>query len=485
MIHSNGHYGYNIEGDSVMTFQVGGSSLEDLLYDKFEVRLQKPDMSRGYITQVEGLYVLSRGTDDRQIESISRDIKDNRLWPQLVEKQVKIMFGEGLHIYKHIFTDEGKLERKWEGQPDIYAWLNSWNDQGLTDDYQDMALSSCRRVYSFEDQFVKWRFMVNDLRMKRRCAGLELIENSKARLASDRDLGFTQSNYEYDDFNHVVVGDWRHSGRFKIYPRFDFRKVNEYNVAISHHVIDDIDSIYGRNKSYQGSREWIEAANENPRFIRSFLHNSLAAKIHIIIPIEWVESVREKIKKLCQENRDLQAQGKPIYDFHGIKIGTKYSEAFVDQYTKKELNRVTEFLSGADNQGKAFSSYSFRTTDGKSVEWKFENIDLKYKEYIEALITLDRRIDEVMVESVGLDPSISNISKEGVISKSGSDALYNYLIYLSQLPSTEKVICDPFNMAIRVNFPELFRDGYRVGFYRNVPLRQQDTPVQDRLTNTQ
>ncbi len=82
-------------------------------------------------------------------------------------------------------------------------------------------------------------------------------------------------------------------------------------------------------------------------------------------------------------------------------------------------------------------------------------------------------------------PSISNVSKEGVISKSGSDAYYNYLLYLLQLPAPEKICCDAINMAVRANFPHLWRQGYMVGFYRPVPARQQEVSPDDRITSNQ
>ncbi len=132
-----------------------------------------------------------------------------------------------------------------------------------------------------------------------------------------------------------------------------------------------------------------------------------------------------------------------------------------------------------------FASFSFLGSKGEEVKWKIEQIDLKYKEYIESLISFDRRADEVLLSAKGIDPSISNVSKEGVISKSGSDAYYNYLLYLLQLPAPEKICCDAINMAVRANFPHLWRQGYMVGFYRPVPARQQEVSPDDRITSNQ
>lgn len=76
------------------------------------------------------------------------------------------------------------------------------------------------------------------------------------------------------------------------------------------------------------------------------------------------------------------------------------------------MNKLVEFLSGSKNQGKTFSSYTF-DSKGQPVEWKIEDVDMKYKEYITALIDYDKRADEVLISSLGIDSSISNISKDG------------------------------------------------------------------------
>lgn len=485
MIDSNGQLGSYVHEQTVLTYQVGDSPLENLIEDAFTLRTRKENLADGQILQVQDYRILTRGYDDTQIESVSRNIKRNRLLPEVIEKQVKIMYGEGLFLYKPEFSADGKLVRRWTKVQCVDDWLDGWKDAGLTEDHEDFALAMLRRYYYFEDYFVKWRFRLRDFEYNRWVVGLELIENSKARLATTRNLGFMQTNYSYDDFTHVAVGDWRVQGNFSIYPHFNFRDVNTYTVAVSHHANDDVDSFYGRNKSYEGSYDWVEAANENPKFIRSFLRNALAAKVHVIIPNEWRESKKQMITNLCSENRKRQTQGKELLKLGGIEVGTEYMESSLIKYTNAELKKLTEYLSGAENQGKVFSSFSYRTAKGEAIEWKITQLDMKYKEYIEALITFDRRADEVMVGAKGIDPSISNVSKEGIISKSGSDSYYNYIIYQTQLAAPEKICCDAFNMALRVNFPNLYREGFRLGFYRNIPLRQEEISPDNRLTAQQ
>ena len=479
MVESNGRYGFSVTDNSVLTFQVGGESIQDVLGGRDE-GLLRPTLRDGHRVKVDKYNVLTRGHNDAQIEEISRDVKSNRLMPEVIEKQIKIMFGMGLYVYRPEFNEKGKLVRKWQECPRITAWLKSWEDYGVTDDYNDFALACIRRYYYFEDYFVKWRFMRGKAVGKMPVAALELVDNSRARLATAKNLS-PFGVYDYDDFTHVMVGDWHYRGEFRVYPRLRVQDIASYDVAISHHANDDIDSIYGRSKSYDGIREWLKAANENPKFIRSFLRNAMAAKMHIIIPNEWVESKKKQITSLCDHNRQLKKEGKEMVRYNGIEIGTDYNEALLMQYINVELERLTSYLSGSENQGKMFSTFSFRDKNGEEVRWRIEQVDLKYKEYIESLITFDRRADEVLLSAKGIDPSISNVSKEGVISKSGSDALYNYIIYLLQLPAPEKICCDALNMAVRANFPDLWAQGYMLGFYRTTPEKQEDISPSNRL----
>ena len=196
-----------------------------------------------------------------------------------------------------------------------------------------------------------------------------------------------------------------------------------------------------------------------------------------------MESKRTQLTRLCQDNKKRKGKNLPLHKYAGVELGTEFEEAYLIKYISAKLREVTNFLSGAENQGKTYSTIGFKSANGIE-EWQFQTLDLKYKEYIDALISYDKRADEVLLSSVGLDSSISAISKDGVISKSGSDSYYNYLIYLLQLTSEDEICSEPFNWAMQINFPELYAQGYRIGFYREVPTRQEDVSPQNRL-NTQ
>ena len=101
------------------------------------------------------------------------------------------------------------------------------------------------------------------------------------------------------------------------------------------------------------------------------------------------------------------------------------------------------------------------------------------------MIAYDKRTEQALLSSVGLDASITAVDKDGVISKSGSDSYYNYLLYIVSLTPETEICCEPFNYALRLNFPNLWQQGYRIGFYREVPQRQEDVAPKDRLNQQQ
>ena len=160
------------------------------------------------------------------------------------------------------------------------------------------------------------------------------------------------------------------------------------------------------------------------------------------------------------------------------------SHGFRAAVYNRSTEKVDHFLAGrGKNQGKTYATRSVVNQDGNIEEWKIEEIPQKYKEYIEALISYDKRADMVLLSAKGIDSSISNISSDGVISKSGSDTYYNYLVYLTQQALPESIICADINYAIRQNFPEEYKSGIRLGFYRPTVKRQEEVSPSNRMSN--
>ena len=480
-----GQLGWYNNNGTLMSFQIGeGIKATDSSYDSIDLNTT-PTLSNQLLLSVEGNRVLSKGRNNTLPDEIKLMFSTNRILPELIDKQYRLLYGKGLFVYRQTFEDK-KLIRDWQNNPTIENWLGDWQRNGLSDSPEQYIDKVIKDTYYFEDYWNKWRFFRGRRIGGIPVAGLEHIENFRGRLASSKEIDPFTRNYEDKDFDLVVVGNWGHALQYNmdIYPRFRMNKAFDYDVAVSYHKHHTPGEVYGMNKFYFGIKDWLVATNRNPQYINSYLENSLSAKVHVIIPQEWVSYITDKLQNYCQANAELQEENKTLLQPNGIDVGTEYHEGLLDAYIKAEMRKLTDFLSGVKNQGKTFTTFKYTTDKGESVGWEIIPLDMKYREYITALNDYDKRADEVITSSIGIDSSISNISKDGVISKSGSDAYYNYILYLyANLPTAERICCSALNEAISINFPALYKQGYRIGLYTEVPQRQEDIAPKDRLQN--
>jgi len=82
--------------------------------------------------------------------------------------------------------------------------------------------------------------------------------------------------------------------------------------------------------------------------------------------------------------------------------------------------------------------------------------------------------------TVGLHPSLSNLSKDGNL-PSGSEQLYAFKLFLmTAIDIPEGIICKDINIAIKANFPDT---DLRIGFYHDAVLTEQATNPNDRVKN--
>ena len=424
-------------------------------------------------------------------------IKGNRLLPSLIEKQVRILYGTGPMLYKSIQEEDGKVRRQYIQNARIQQWLDSWRENGLQDSYESYLNKCVRSFYYSEGIFSKWRISTgyrSGVNKNVPVTGLEYISELRCRMATKKDIG-NRVDVEDKDFESVMVGNWESGNiknEYKVYPRMDFANPLQYNSAISYSKNPNYgEEIYATNVFFAGIKQWLHGCNATPEYINSFLENSLSARHHVIIPNAWYVTKEQQLKDICDINTKKKAKGEPESSYVKVKIGEKeleigttYTDSLLSQILELELKALTNFLSGrGKNQGKIYSTRSYINGNGDTETWKIEEIPQKYKEYIESLIAYDKRADMVLLSAASIDSSISNVSSDGVISKSGADTFYNYIVYLQQQHLPEDIITADINYALRLNFPEEYRQGVRIGFYRPTPARQQDTAPGDRMAN--
>jgi hypothetical protein len=290
------------------------------------------------------------------------------------------------------------------------------------------------------------------------------------------------------DCKNILTGNWLNPSfvNLKSFPRFREHEPFRFPSAIMHTFEASYFNEFYAYAPWLGMKEVIRASNNNYKYLNSFLKNSIAAKFVIYIPSAWIDTRSSKIKALCDENKRLKAANKPIIaSYEGVNLGTEFKESMLTQAISNEVRKMTEFLSGeGDNQGKAFVTQRFTTADGTH-EFEFKAIDNKYKEYIESIITLVKQANTDLITGKGLDPSITGISPQGIISKSGSDVLNNFVIYNWSLAIAEYYVTYDINRAIYYNFyyPYGKKQDVFLGFYRKLPAldKQENISPDNRL----
>ena len=501
-------FGYIPSATNPITYQIGKGGPLASTMDDIESGAASAEKTGSDILSpisVDSFKVWPNGANNDDPSVCKALIKGNRLLPSVLEKQIAILYGRGPQLYRETTTETGEVQRHYLQDPDIQAWLESWQENGISDDYRTYLNECIRSYYYSEGAFSKYRFSAlarflythPDVAIDTKVlpvVGLEHISEVRCRFCTRKDISLKR-DITLRDFEYVMVRNWdtdRSSQEYRVFPLLNRMDPLKHPSPVSYSRNPNYgDDVYASNVFFAGIKDWITGCNATPTYINSFLENALSARHHVIIPNAWMAAKEGWIKRLCEENAERQAAGQPLKKISmgrgsawQIEVGVEYSEEYLEKYVQLELKKLKEFLSGrGKNQGKVYSTRAFLNDNGQEEKWEINEISQKYKEYIEALISYDKRADMVLLAAKGIDPSISNITPDGTVSKSGADAYYNYMIYLTQQSIAEQVVCADINYAIRLNFPEKYAEGIRLGFFRPNVQRQEDLTPSQRMSN--
>ena len=233
-----GQLGWYNNNGSLMSFQLG----EGVTKKSIDTRFDSIDMNQTsgalgpVLLNVGNNKVLIKGTNNMLPDEIKIMFGTNRILPELIDKQYRLLYGKGLFVYQQIFENK-KLIRDWKNQETIENWLSEWQRMGLNDSPEQYIDKVIKDTYYFEDYWTKWRFLRGRKIGGLPVAGLEHIENFRGRLASSKQINPFIRNYVDSDFDQVIVGNWGISfnQEMQIYPRFRQSRALEYDAAVSYH----------------------------------------------------------------------------------------------------------------------------------------------------------------------------------------------------------------------------------------------------------
>lgn len=483
----NGNRGFAAEPNvGVVTFEIQGlAEREDILFANTKSVYQKYVSDR--MTLKLGDFTVPLWGEGHNLypQEIYAAVSENKLLPEVIRKQRKFLFGKGPRLHKEFVKGEGEEAKRvripWEDKA-IQDWLDSWEEKGhphyweylncLINDYYHVDTCSSQYFYNLSRR-INGKLPID---------ALGYIGSDEARLAAK---GVKLNKRIKDsDCKYVIVGDWMNiSGTdYEVFHRFDAREPLKHNTAIAFNYDKTFTKwVYAFNSWYKGLKEYLRASELAPKYLNSYLKNALNAHIHVQIPGLWYEAHKTILQQICQDN--LTNEDLPVQNsYRGVKLMNDqgkplpFVETMMDELISCELRRITSLMSGeGKNQGKLYA-----TTKWGEEGWVFEEFPGKFKDFFDTVIKYEERSDQVIVTGKGVPSSISNVDGKGIISKSGSEAWYNYLLYVMTLTIDEYFILKELNRAIHINFPYAKEQGIKLGFWIDIPSKLQDTTTSER-----
>ena len=417
------NHGVASAGNVSLTYEIiGATDQASVTEDK---KGYKPLAFVGEHFQFQNFTIAAHGPDNQLPALAVSLIRNNPFLPEILKKQVRIAYGQGPGLFIDDETEENKRERKWvtKNYPQVLNWLDSWKNYRDLDPYEVYFKRAL-----FEYFYMEGVYSQHLTNRSRRTGGnlpfrgLKAMNGKKIRLAYNGIIDPRQE-LKRTDLTHAIYGRWEMPWSYEseIYPLFD--RSNPLRFANAVNLVADLgfdEDIYPIPTSFYGLKQWITGANLNPKYINSYLKNSLNAKVHIKIPGSWIDLKTKTLMDICAKNKELEQDNKDLIEkYDGIAVATRFTYDLVEKLIQLKLNAAIDVLSGeGENQGKAFWSRTFQTEHGIEA-WEFVEIPTKYKEFIESIIEYDKRAMSVILAGKGLDPAISNVTNEGIFN-SGS-----------------------------------------------------------------
>ncbi len=395
--------------------------------------------------------IVPYGVDNRLPTHLRNMISDNNLVPGILERQMGLLFGQGVYLSQLAFVN-GKIEHLWMEDKEIQSWLNSWDHEsyikGVMTDYLHL----------------KGFFDAKHLERGRRIGRQPKIACIEHIPAKDARLEWVDSR-RLCDVRRILVGDFEHhcsTTGIRAYPVYDPKHPAKYPVAASYNHTCSFARDFYSVPAYWGAMKWIVRGSEIPTIFKYVTDNGINLAYHIQSPPEYWEDKRDALRRIHPEWDDFQIEGE------------------ISKLTNQLLDSMTEVLSGKENAGKFIHTTCLLGPNGEKLEWRIEAIDQKIKDFVESQLKISEASVSAITSGMGLHPSLSNVMVNGKLA-SGSELLYAFKLYLlSDVEIASRTILEPLNQAIAFNFPG---KNLRLAFYHQSLQSEEALTSSSRIKN--
>ncbi len=406
-------------------------------------------------TNYLGEYLLHQYGENNDLPTIIKEtVQNNYIAPGLLKKKTGLLWGMGPMLYSEKF-ENNKRVRTWVDDPDVLAWLEST-------DYQSKLLQACEDYQYIQGVFSRFELRRSSYVGKNFIKDVHIIQPNKARLASK--VGAISRKP-----THVITNDWSfdtpnsHTD-YQVYSMFDFTDPFAKENSILYSNVYSFCSDYYTVPELYGALEWLKRSTAVPLIFKAMSKNALNLAYHITSPQAFWDNKRKEIQKNCADT------------------GKKYNEQMLVDYERAFLNKIAEVLSSDENAGKFLHTKQNLHVEGMNIiefGWKITPIDQKTKDLVASQIKISERSDIAVAGAISLGGSLGNLGQ--TTSNSGSERYYALIEYLNTgVDIPEFIVCKAYNYALKANFPD---KGLKLGFYHNVPERQEDISPSKRMQN--
>lgn len=395
--------------------------------------------------------VVPYGPDGRLPIRIRNIVADNNLVPGIINRQLGLLWGQGPFLYSQQFINN-EISRVWTPDPEIEAWLKSWNYEAY--------LRACVIDYLHIGGFFDAKYLTRGGRIgkQKKIAYLEHIPAKNALLE-------WPESRDPRDVKSIIVGDVEHdfqtTGATR-YPVYEPSDPGKHRVSAAYNHLYSFCRDFYSMPAFWGALRWIIKGSEIPTIFKYVTDNSINLAYHVHSPNEYWNLRRDQLRTLHEDWTDAQIEDE------------------IKTLTVQFLQQMTDILSGKENAGKMLHTIDLTDDNGHTVSWKIEPIDQKIKDFVETQLKISEASVSAITSGMSLHPSLSNIMVNGKLA-SGSELLYAFKLYLSSdVEIASSIILEPINQAIAFNFPG---KNLKLGFYHRSVKSEEATSPGDRVKN--